>query len=169
MHEEVAQFKMWPHMRIFVSPHATHPFRVRENYLLQPRKGMGGHMVGRETDRQRRVKPHLVVTTSALSDDLSDLWHASPGVLPACCSSGWTPLLALIDANKPAVSPGRPLSAELFGPHLENGRWCLVKKWAKMLGYRKSACVHKLVGCGVLRFSKKYVITYMRVSVPVKF
>ena len=144
---------MWPHMRIFVSPHATHPFRVRENYLLQPRKGMGGHMVGRETDRQRRVKPHLVVTTSALSDDLSDLWHASPGVLPACCSSGWTPLLALIDANKPAVSPGRPLSAELFGPHLENGRWCLVKKWAKMLGYRKSACVHKLVRCGVLRAS----------------
>ena len=75
-------------------------------------------MVGRETDRQRRVKPHLVVTTSALSDVSPDLWHASPGVLPTRCSSGWPPLLALIDANKSAVSPGRPLSAELFGPHL---------------------------------------------------
>ena len=78
-------------------------------------------MFGRETDRQRRVKTHLVVTTSALSDVLPDLRHASPGALPARCSSGWPPLLASIDVNKSAVSPGRPLSAELFGPHLEQG------------------------------------------------
>ena len=94
---------------------------MRENYPPRPQKGMGGHMFGRETVRQRRVKTHLVVTTSALSDVLPDLRHASPGALPARCSSGWPPLLASIDVNKSAVSPGRPLSAELFGPHLEQG------------------------------------------------
>ena len=36
---------------------------MRENYPPRPQKGMGGHMFVRETDRQRRVKTHLVVTT----------------------------------------------------------------------------------------------------------
>jgi hypothetical protein len=69
MHEEVAQFKMWPHMRISQSPHAYITLKMREFCPAQPQMRHGVHLLVWCAQDQRRVKAHVEVMWSPLSNE----------------------------------------------------------------------------------------------------